>query len=324
MRLFAILFFVVLLVPSYSALAQVGGSITDIMGESVSIVLDPQFPNPGDQVTATIDDYALNGGGANITWYFDGLSAPNVSDNRTITFTAPAVDTTMTVIARLKFRDGKTLEAKRVLKPLYLDLIIEPQTYTPLFYKGRALPTKGSIVNINALLQNKNGPVNSADYSYSWTLNNKSVYGGARIGGNWAQITVPHGQSSTITISVQDKSGTTVARKLVAIPNAKLEVHFYELNTLLGRSTRAITGELVLTGQSTTIKSVPYYLDVRAINDNLITDWKINNQPVQTESNDPFEISLTRGSQGRALVGFKVTNLNELLQSDEAGFTVKF
>ncbi len=323
MRLFAILFFVVLLTPSYFALAQVGGSITDITGENVSIVLDPQFPNPGDQVTATIDDYALNGGGAIITWFFDGLSAPSVSNSRTITFTAPAVDIPMNMVARLEFRNGKTLEAKRVLKPLYLDLIIEPQTYTPLFYQGRALPTKGSVVNINALLQNKNGPVNSADYSYSWTLNNKSVYGGARIGGNWAQIVVPHGQSSTITISVQDKSGTTVARKLVAIPTVDLEVHAYPVGSLLGLGQKAITGEFFITGNSASIKAIPYYLDNRAVSNQLFTEWSINNQPVITGSSDPFEINLERGVTGSAQVDFRIRNLSELLQSDEIRFTVK-
>lgn len=323
MRLFAIIFFLGLLAPSYFSLAQVGGSITDITGENVSIILDPQFPNPGDQVTATIDDYSLSGGGANITWFFDGLSAPNVSNSRTINFTAPAVDTVMTIVARLEFRDGTTLEAKRIIQPLYLDLIIEPQTYIPLFYQGRALPTKGSVVNINALLQNKNGPVNSADYSYSWTLNNKSVYGGARIGGNWAQIIVPHGQSSTITISIHDKMGTTVARKLVAIPTVDLEVHFYEVRSLLGLGQKAITDEFIITGNSASIKAVPYFLDTRSVDNNLFTEWSINSRPVIGESSDPFEINLARGVTGSAQISFKIRNLSELLQSAESSFQVK-
>lgn len=323
MRFFAVVFTLGILLPVLPAFAQVGGSITDITGEAISIVLDPQYPNPGDQVTATIDDYSLGGSGATITWFFDGLSVPSVSGSRNITFTAPSVDTTMNIVARLEFRDGKTLEAKRILKPLYLDLIIEPQTYTPLFYQGRALPTKGSVVNINALLQNKNGPLNSAEYSYSWTLNNKSVYGGTRIGGNWAQIVVPHGQSSTITITVQDKSGTTIARKLVAIPTVDLEVHAYPVGSLLGLGQKAITGDFIITGNSASIRAVPYYLDNRAVSNELFTEWSINNQPVVNGSSDPFEINLERGVAGSAQVGFRIRNLSELLQSDEIRFAVK-
>ena len=322
MRLFVLLFLSVLILQPVLTTAQVGGSVADITGENVSIILDPQYPNPGDTVTATVDDYALNASGATITWFFDGLSAPAVANSRTITFTAPAVSTPMNIVARLGFRDGKTLEAKRTITPLYLDLIIEPQTYTPIFYQGRALPTKGSLVNINALLQDKNGPVKSADYSYSWTLNSKSVYGGARPGGNWAQITVPHGQSSLITIAVQDRTGTTVARKVVAIPTVDMEVQFYEMNTLTGLRNQAITKSITISGNSTSIRATPYYLDLRAINDNLFTQWSINNRPVQTASSDPFEINLERGTSGRAVVSFKLRNLNELLQSDEKSFEI--
>jgi hypothetical protein len=323
MRIIAILFLVLLSISATPTSAQVGGSIGDITGENVSIILDPQYPNPGDRVTATIDDYALNGTGASITWFFDGLSAPAVANTRTITFTAPAVSIPMKIVARLTFRDGKTLEATRTLSPLYLDLIIEPQTYTPIFYKGRALPTKGSLVNINALLQDKNGPVNSADYSYSWTLNSKSVYGGSRPGGNWGQIEIPHGRSSLITIAVQDRTGQIVARKVVAIPTSKLEVQFYEQSSLLGLSQKAIGGSMIITGNGISIKAVPYYLDTRSIENNLFTQWSLNNTPVLIDSADPFEINLERGMAGNALIGFKIRNLSELLQSDERSFQIK-
>ena len=304
--------------------AQVGGDLTGITGDGLSIMLDPQYPNPQDQVTATIDDYSMNNTGATITWFFNGLSAPTVTNLRKITFTAPPVGTTMNIVARLRFPDGRTIETKRSITPLYLDLIIEPQTYTPTFYQGRALPTKGSLVYINALLQTKNGPVDSSQYSYTWSLNNKSVYGGARTGGNWAEITVPHGHTNLITVAVQNRNGTTVARKLFTLPTVPVEVHFYEINTLLGLSTRAITNGIILAGNSTSIKAVPYYLDTRAVNGNLFTQWSVDNTAVRTENSDPFEINLNRGVSGNTVVKFKIRNLNELLQSDERSFDVTF
>lgn len=326
MLLRVILFGTLLLLPliPITTHAQIGSDITSITGAGVTIVLEPQYPNPGDQVTASIDDYSMNNTGAVITWYFDGLSAPSVTNLRTITFTAPEIGKTMTVVARLTLPGGQIVESKRLISPLYLDLIIEPQTYTPAFYQGRALPTKGSLVYINALLQTKNGPVDSLKYSYSWTLNNKSVYGGARSGNSWAAITVPHGSASIITIAVQDESGTTVARKLFTLPSVNVEVQFYEINTLLGLSTRAVADSVILASNSTSIKAVPYYLDTRSVNNNLFTQWSVNNQIIQTENNDPFEINLNRGVSGNAVVSFKIRNLNELLQSNERSFSVTF
>jgi hypothetical protein len=316
-----IIFFITVIPTLISA--QVGGSISDITGGNVTIILDPQYPNPGETVTASIDDYTLNNSGATITWFFDGLSAPAVTNSRTINFTAPAVGTPMNIIARLTSRDGSTLEAKRTIVPFYLDLIVEPQTYTPIFYQGRALPTKGSLVYINALLQDKNGPVNSADYSYTWNLNSKSVYGGARPGGNWAQIEVPHGLSSLVTIAVQDRNGTTIARKVVSIPTAKLDLQFYEQSSLYGLRQKAIVGNLIMTSNGSSIKAVPFYLDTRSVENNLFTEWSINNRPTIVDGYDPFEINLERGVAGSALVGFKIRNLSELLQSDEASFTIQ-
>ena len=326
MLLRVIIFGVILLLPLISTIAhaQVEGDISGITGTGMTIVLDPQYPNPEDRVTASIDDYSMNNTGAVITWYFDGLSAPAVKNMRTITFTAPAVGTTMTIVARLTFPGGRIVESKRLITPLYLDLIIEPQTYTPAFYQGRALPSKGSLVYINALLLTKDGPVDSSGYSYTWTLNNKSVYGGARSGNSWAAITVPHGNTSVVTIAVQDTNGTTVARKLFPLPSIPVEVRFYELNTLLGLSTRAILGSIVLAGNSTSIKAVPYYLDTRAVNGSLYTQWSVDNTIIQTENNDPFEINLNRGISGNAVVSFKLRNLSELLQSDQQSFNVKF
>ena len=323
MRIVTIIFLLLFVSATHPAQAQIGGSVSSITGENVSIILDPQYPNPGDKVEATIDDYSLTNTGSTITWFFDGLNAPTVTNNRKITFTAPEVGKSMEIRAQLTAPNGQRLEAKRRITPLYLDLIIEPQTYTPAFYKGRALPTKGSIININALLQDKNGPVVSSNFSYSWTLNNKSVYGGARPGGNWAQIEVPHGQSSIVTISVHDKSGTTVARKVIAIPTAKLDVQFYEKSSLLGLRQSAILSDLIITGNGVSIKAVPYYLDLRSVSNNLFTQWSINNAPLITDSLDPFEINLERGTAGSARIGFKIRNVTELLQSDEGSFQIK-
>jgi hypothetical protein len=228
----------------------------------------------------------------------------------------------MNIVARVDYGGGKILEAKKTLRPLYLDLIIEPQTYTPSFYQGRALPVHGSEVYILANLQDVNGPVNKENYSYNWSLNNKSLYGGSRIGGEWAQFTVPHGRSSLVTVSISDRNGETVARKIVAVPSVPIELHFYDINTLLGISKKSITNNLILSGNSASIRAVPYYIDLNVNDVNLFTQWSINGRPIQNDNVDPFEINLSRGNTGTANVGFKLINRDQLLQSDEKSFQI--
>ena len=48
-----------------------------------------------------------------------------------------------------------------------------------------------------------------------------------------------------------------------------------------------------------------------------------NTAPLITDSLDPFEINLERGTAGSARIGFKIRNVTELLQSDEGSFQIK-
>lgn len=308
-------------IPTAYTAAQFSG---DILGDAVSITLEPQYPSPGETVTATLDDYSINSSGATIDWYFDGIEIPNAKGRRTITFTADSNGRSSTIEVKLLFTNRPTQSATRTIKPIYLDLIVEPQTFTPVFYKGRALPVHGSLVNLTALIYNAAGVISTAGYSYSWQLNDTSVYGGAQKDNNRAQITIPYGLDSLVTVSVQDATGAIIARRLVAIPSVPVEVEFYEVSTLYGLSHKAIGETLNLVGNSSTIRAVPYYLDDRARNSQLFSEWSIDGRKNQTISSDPFEINLERTGQGSARIGFKVRNLTELIQGDEASFQVQF
>jgi hypothetical protein len=297
---------------------------TDIVGDAMSITLEPQYPGPNERVTASLDDYSIDSSGATIIWIIDGVEVAQFKNTRSINLITPAVGKNATIIARLLFSNRPTLEAKISITPLYTDIIIEPLTYTPLFYSGRSLPVHGSVVNITALLFNSVDAVTTADYTYNWQLNGKTLYGGPQSGNNRAQIVVPYGQNSLIGVTITNKSGAVVSRKLVNIPQAEVDLTFYEVSTLYGLSQRAIGETLTLVGNSSTIRAVPYYIDARAVSNSLFTEWSVGGRVANTESEDPFEINLLRQREGSTQVSFKIRNLSELLQGDQKSFRAQF
>ncbi len=321
MRIFVIILVLGLYSFSLPVQAQVNSAL---IGDAVSITLDPQYPGPNEQVTLSIDDYSIDSSGASILWLIDGVEVPQFKNTRTISVITPSVGKTATVAVRLVFSNKPTIEAKMSLTPVYVDVIIEPQTYTPLFYAGRALPVHGSVVNITALVHNASGLLNNANYTYNWQLNGKVMYGGPRSGNNRAQITVPYGQNSLIAVTITDASGSVISRKLVSIPQQEVAITFYEVSTLYGLSQKAITDTLPFVGNSSTIRAVPYYIDSRAISNSLFTEWTVGGRVANTESADPFEINLLRQGAGNTQVGFKIRNLSELLQGDQRSFRVQF
>jgi hypothetical protein len=295
----------------------------DITGQGVSITLQPQYPNPGDTVTASIDDYAYGGGGGEIIWQRDGVELTDSKNQRTVTFTAGNVGEPMNISATVRFGNGQTFTAKQTITPNFLDIIIEPHTYTPVFYQGRGLPTLGSTVYVTALLSTGNGLVAASDYSYRWQLNGSSLQGGAVRGGYKTKIEIPYGLTSIVTVSVVDPAGNTVARGLVEIPSTDISIRFYEVSTLYGLMRKSIGEKLPFIGNSTTIRAVPYNLSLSSVDENLITKWSIDNREQSASAKDPFEINLRRGSGNTSQVMFTLQHSTEFLQSKES-FTVNF
>ncbi len=301
--------------------AQFDGNVT---AGSLMITAEPEYPQPNEPVTATIDDYSLNATGATIVWLIDGVEATNVKDQRSISLTAPALGASKKITARLVTPGKFPVEASKVITPLYFDLIIEPMTYVPVFYQGRALPVFGSEVNVTALLHDKNGILSPGDYTYNWQMNGASIYGGPKNGTNRAQITIPYGNSSIVAVTIQNKNGVTVMRKLVSIPSKKVSLRFYEQNILYGLSKKSIGDTLHFVGNNTTIRAVPYNIDMRPGSRNFLTEWSIDGIRTNTQNSDPFEINLERRTNGQALVTFQVRNLVTLVQGDKQSFQVSF
>jgi hypothetical protein len=310
-----------LFVPTFFVHAQISNSIT---GAAVSIALDPQFPNPGEPVTASIDDYSINSTGATISWFFEGHELPAMRNKRSITVPSDKNGADGKISAQLSFSDRPALQAEAIIHPIYLDVIVEPQTYTPIFYAGRALPVYGSTVNLTALMQLGTGMINPQNNTYTWELNGTVLYGGPQRGTNRAQITIPYGLSNTLIVSVQNSNGITIGRRLINIPSVPVELHFYEESALYGLNSRAI-GQTLHVINNSTIRAVPYYLSTEALANNTLQDeWSIDGQTEPSDSSNPFSISLQSKGAGSAHIGFKFRNLNQLIQGDEKSFTATF
>ena len=151
MRLRVLLVALMILSPSAVVTAQFDAAQ---FGETpqVSITLNPSNPNPGDLVTASIDDYAGGVYGSEITWRYNGEVVPSAVNQRQIQFVAGAAGTDTAVEATLSLPIGGTQTLQEIVSPVYMDIIIEPQTRVPDWYAGRALPSLGSQINATVLL----------------------------------------------------------------------------------------------------------------------------------------------------------------------------
>ena len=274
-----------------------------------SLVVEPAYPTPGSEFTVRFDDVRSAAQGANIRWFYNNVEV--AQDTREVVFVAPEVGQSATVKVLLDV-SGRIETYQTVVEPLYFDLIIEPQTHVPEFYPGRALPSVGSQTRVTALLDNGRSLGN--DYIYLWRINDTVFGAGPLRGQNAITFPMPQGIEAILSVQVSTLSNVVVAKRTIAIRSVRPEVQWYELNTLYGLETRALTS-FNLIGNSAIFRAEPYYLDSVVFNRPDILEWKLDRAKIISNNTNPYEMTLERtGNPGDALLGFQVRSLSQLLQ----------
>jgi hypothetical protein len=285
-----------------------------------NLELSPTYPSPNESFTATLNDYS-GSIGAEINWSYNGKSLPEQKNARSITLTAGEAGAKGIVKAVLVYAGGSTRVFETAVTPIYLDIIIEPQTHVPAFYQGRALPSTGSTVNATALLGTPT--VSSASYYYTWKINNKVHQGGPLRGGNEIAFVMPQDSASVLSLEVSTLLGEPVASRAVSIPSVSPKLLFYEVSTLYGLEPKAITSSFSLISNSATLRAEPYFLSSTVFNQPNILSWKVAGEEIGITGANPYEVTLQKtGFPGTTDIRFHVRSTDILLQGAEKGISV--
>ena len=292
--------------------------------DTTSIASSPRHPEPGDEVTLSLQAYARNTNASTISWFVDGVEQMEAKNSRVLTLTAGALGTEQIITAQISEPDGSKIAVNYRLQPVRLDIVVEADTLTPAFYDRRALPSVGSLVRAVALTYE--GIAQSPQsYSYRWQLNNDVLYGGPVRGQHIAEFTMPTKRDSVLSVDVIDETGQTIASEALFLPNVEPFILFYPDNPLRGIS-RNETGEnYILVSKEIDIRAEPYFLARDIFDIDPLLRWRIDNQTIQNPNSDQQTITLQNaGGSGRFRVEFELRNKTRLTQGAENYFVLQF
>jgi hypothetical protein len=316
-----ILLTIILLTPS-STDAQVGFDVGGTLAreeKAVSITTKPAAPNPNTEFNAAL---SLTEFGSEITWLLDGEEVANSRNKNNIDFVSVPAGETMTITAQVTSPAGNTQTISKDVSPLYLDIILEPQTYNPDFYLGRSLPSFGSQLNATAILSGTD--ILDTDLVYRWQAGNEVVGQGALRGQYKVSFLVPKGSFPTLSLSINTPEGDLLASRFITMPSVYPDLVFYEKSTLFGLNQRPIDQTLNLVSDSTLVEAVPYNLDSRVYNSPDLVEWEIGQRTFDNLSGNPYEVTLQRNSgAGTAKLNFHVRSMENLLQGAEDSINIR-
>ncbi len=192
-----------------------------------------------------------------------------------------------------------------------LSLIVEANTYTPDFYKGRAEPTTGSIIRLVVIPSDSSSVV-----KYVWNINGNIQNQNE----NAIEITVPTGvQEVVVNVTAVDKNGNAIGKVTEYIPVSNPSFSFYEVNPLRGPASIAIGQRLNLIGEEVQVLAEPYFLNNRSISE-LTASWNTGGLKNVSSANWQTINILKTENVATTRVSLQAKNLNSLSENVAGSF----
>jgi hypothetical protein len=305
-------------------------SVSNAQTSDIYITISPNNPRVGESVTLSINSSVIDLNSSKIIWYIDGSPRRETSSqNITIKTKNDGSKTLVKVV--VETIDGIIKETSTEISPAGVDLIIEPISYVPPFYKGKPNFTPQSTIKIIAIPDITIGgiKIKTKDLNFRWFIDNIASGNNSGKGKNSIAINgkIPI-KDINVSLNILDDSGLTLTQFSKTIKVEDPIVLLYENHPLYGLLyNKAITDEYFLgTREELKITAKPYYFNFTS-KSNLNFLWYINDTYILPDADKTDEIILkqtTSNLPGVANISLNLKNKVNIFQYAKENINITF
>lgn len=315
------------LIIRLSVLAQ---TVPAVSGMDLSV--STSNPSPDQTVIVTARSYNIDINSATVTWTVDGKMIKKGIGLTTLDVTAPSLGKITAVKVTATTPGGMVVSGSINIQSGYVDMIVEPNGYTPPFFKGKLPISYQNTISVIAfphIAKSNSVEYDPATLIYQWERNNQVIEDQSGYGKQSITLLgdiVPRPFTVTVTVTSQDGKTQTSGYLPISFTDPSLE--FYVDDPLYGPLyNMAKQGSINLGLQKeTTILAVPFGFSGRA-NDlkGLTYDWKINSiSHPELSSNNSIILRVPEGETGSSNVSLIIQNQAKILQGAKKSFLTLF
>ena len=255
---------------------------SDFINE-LEVSVSPDYPRPNEKAYITLYMYTRDLNSADITWYQDGKIVLEGKGETSYSFKTASAGTKTNIKVDVKFLNGVLFTKSLSINPASVDLVWEANSYTPPFYKGKALhPRQGNLKVVampEFVVNDKTIPPEKL--IYNWSNETKGYQNQSGYGKNSLIVEGSIlGQSNTVKVLVTDPVTNLTAQNSIKITPTDPQIVFYKNDPYYGYIfDSALINSFNLTSEEVQILAVPYYFTKEKDSD-LKYNWKLNNQTI--------------------------------------------
>lgn len=321
------LFFAIVSAPNLArsqSLQNLGGDTGSITVQTI-----PEKPQPGDSVEASVESYATDLDRAEISWYLNDTLAQQATGKKKFSFKVGAVGSVTNILVLIKTSEGTLVQKTITFRPASLDLIWEAESYTPPFYKGKALyPYQGTvkIVAIPNFVTENGGILSEKNLVYNWSVDDKAVPNQSGYGKNFIYVngSIPL-KSTNVSVDVTSMDQSIAGSNSTTITPQSPGILLYEINPLYGLLTNQAMSRLInLQNEEIKLSATPYFFSLKNQSlPNFSYDWQLDGKTIGTGKRI-VSFKPEKGAVGNANVTIDLKNPNKIFQFTSSAFSLLF
>lgn len=265
-------------------------STEDIVGKTISENLDiktsPKNPGPNETIRITVESYITDLNKSTMSWSINGKLIEQGIGKTTFSFKNGASGETTRLAISILSNIGERITKNLSWTPVGVTLMWEADTYTPPFYKGKALMTPQARMRAIAIPDNTGtqNSLSAGNLVYVWKKEGEAISEASGYGKNSFTFLGPKPYDDAgVSVQVSSVNDTVKSEvRLNEIPLSNPFILFYENHPLLGSwYNRSLSNELTLSKKELSISAEPYFFSNETSEvSSLIYDWSLNNKTV--------------------------------------------
>jgi len=286
----------------------------DSFGANVAISLSPRYPQPGQSVHLTLNGSGVDLTSSSVVWQADGKIIAQGVGKDSADIVAGKLGSETAVEADVVGSDGQTYSTLVTVAPTQLDLLVGSDSYTPPFYRGRALPSPGTNLIVQALAHFKRADgslIADGDIVYTWKQDGQVLGTLSGRGKSSARIPIQHlFTGSTLTLDAASVDGTRSGETSVSVPQQSPALELYEDHPLYGiLYNNALNTTVAVPENEATFAAVPYFAQAASTDDPALSYvWSVNDARVPRATGSQSELTINAdNSTGMASISLELT-----------------
>lgn len=325
MRRRFLIFAALLALAPAAAAAQYGVPGSD---GALSISMSPQYPGPQQTVTLTLSSALYDVESSAIVWRANGSVIAQGPGVKSVQIQTGAVGDDTRVSADLSAPSGSA-NAEFTITPTAVDLLWESTSYTPPFYRGRALPAAGAPITLVAIPHfGSKHAVAPSSAVYTWRQDGRVLASLSGRGRSSATFSGPSLYGSTIiTVDVAAPDGSVSGEASVRIADQSSPLVLYEDHPLYGiLFNRALGSGSNISSTESSFAAIPFFAPVKSpLERGLSYTWKVNDTAVAPSETHPNEITINAAaSTGIANVALELDDASNYFYSAQSAWDLSF